>query len=281
MLAACVQMNVTDDFPTNLGKVRTLVAEAAYRGAALVALPEHAFYLNRRSAAMQANAFEEKNHPALQTCQDLAHDHGVWLSPGSLSILEPATHRLRNRAYLIDSAGDVVARYDKIHMFETTLDDGRRIAEADTYESGDEVVVTRTPWFQVGLSICYDLRFPDLYRHLALGGAQVLLIPAAFLKETGKAHWHVLVRARAIETGCFVIAAATVGSNPSGHCSYGHCLVVDPWGKVLVDGGEQEGVYLAEIDMQLVEQTAARLRTVRPSLNYRLKKEPKHRDPWS
>ncbi len=252
---ACVQINASNDLDQNIDTLGRMIREAREAGADFINTPECAAMIEVGRDNIRAKAFVESEHPALAAFQKWAVETGAWLLAGSLSVLlegDDGDDRLANRQYLIDPSGTVTAKYDKIHMFDVDLPNGKRLRESNNYRPGTEAVVTPLPWCQLGLSICYDLRFPHLYRDLAKAGADVLVIPSAFMQVTGEAHWHVLMRARAIETGCFVIAAAQCGEHVAGRLSYGHSLIVAPWGEVLSDGGTEEGVSLAEIDLTAV-----------------------------
>ena len=200
-------------------------------------------------------ARREADDPFLAGTRDLARELGIWLLLGSL-VIDPAgepgategEERLANRSFLIDAAGGIVARYDKIHMFDIDLPGGESYRESNAYRPGNHTVVAETPWGRLGMSVCYDLRFPHLYRALAQAGADFLAVPSVFTVPTGRAHWHVLLRARAIENGCFVFAPAQWGEHTAGRKSYGHSLIVDPWGEVMGDGGEEVGIVTARID---------------------------------
>jgi predicted amidohydrolase len=205
----------------------------------------------------------EDRHDALFAFRELARDTGLWLHCGSLAILLDGD-RVANRSFLIDPEGVIRARYDKIHMFDVDLAGGESYRESNNYRPGELAVIADLPWGRLGVTICYDLRFPALYRALAEAGASFLAIPAAFTKQTGEAHWHVLMRARAIENGCYVIAAAQGGQHENGRSTFGHSIVVDPWGKIVAEGGIEPGVIMAEIDPAAV--VAARSKV--PSLNH-------------
>jgi predicted amidohydrolase len=193
----------------------------------------------------------------------MAIDHQVWILVGSLA-LKGADDRLVNRSFLVSSSGDVVATYDKLHMFDATLKNGRVIRESSAYAPGDRAVVARTPWASIGMSVCYDVRFPQLYRTLAQAGAEVLAIPAAFTRQTGVVHWKALLQARAIENGAYVIAPATCGEHPGGHQTFGHAMVIDPNGQVLVEAGDSPEVICAPIDIAQVTLARSRI----PSLTH-------------
>jgi len=260
--AAVVQMRATTDIESSLASAGALIREAAAGGAHYVQTPEMTNILQLDSKALFSTIQTEEGNRGLVAMQALAAELGIWLHIGSMSIkLEAA--RAANRAFLIAPSGQVAARYDKIHMFDVDLAGGERYRESKVYRPGDKAVVTDLPWGRLGLSICYDLRFPQLYRSLATAGAEILAIPAAFTRQTGQAHWHVLQRARAIETGSFVLAAAQGGDHEDGRSTYGHSLIVNPWGEVMAEiDGDEPGIAFAEID--LAEVAAARGRV--PSL---------------
>jgi predicted amidohydrolase len=254
---ACVQNCPVTDTAANLRDCSQLVRQAAAEGAELIALPEYFSSLDvDASGRLIAPAFSEQAHPALAHFRALAAELGVTLSLGSLAITAPGGKAF-NRGYLLAPDGAVAARYDKLHLFDIALKDGEVYRESDTVRAGNAAVLAETRWGPIGLSICYDLRFPHLYRTLAKAGAGVLLVPAAFTKTTGEAHWHVLLRARAIETGAYVVAACQCGAHASGAASYGHSLIVDPWGRVIADGGEEPGIIVAEIDLAKVAEARA------------------------
>ncbi len=241
-----VQMRTGRNPAANIAVAESLIREAAAEGADYVLTPEMTSYLDRDHEAALATAEKEADDPALARFRGLAEDLRIWLHVGSLAIRDE--FGVVNRGYLIGADGAVVARYDKIHMFDVDLPGGENWRESQLYHPGQGAVVADLPWTRIGMSICYDLRFPQLYRALAHAGATVLAVPAAFTKQTGQAHWHVLLRARAIETGSFVVAAAQGGKHEDGRETYGHSLVVDPWGRVLAEAGDEPGVTLAEID---------------------------------
>jgi predicted amidohydrolase len=268
--AACVQFTAGPDPETNVRAVADMIRRARADGADFVMTPEVSnFVAGGRRRNEQAR--RESNDPALAAFRALARETGIWLLAGSLVIAiagEPDTPegetRLANRSFLIDPEGGIVARYDKIHMFDVDLAGGESYRESNAYRPGNRTLVAPTPWGRLGLSVCYDLRFPHLYRALAKAGADFLTIPSVFTVPTGRAHWHVLLRARAIETGCFVFAPAQWGEHEGGRKSYGHSLIVDPWGEVLADGGEGVGIVSARIDPARV----AEARRMVPSLRH-------------
>ncbi len=257
-VAACIQNNATPEIHENIEKCLELSKAASGEGADFIALPEYFSGLRTENALVIPTAFPESEHPALEAFRKAAVDLGKWFLLGSLGVTN-SDGRISNRAYLIDDDGNIVARYDKIHMFDVELEPGKVYTESATIQPGCKSVVGQTPWGGIGLSVCYDLRFAALYRHLAQSGAEILTVPAAFTKLTGEAHWHVLNRARAIEHGCFVISPCQHGSVTGGGECYGHSLIIDPWGKVLADGGEGESIVVAEIDMELVAQARRKI----------------------
>jgi predicted amidohydrolase len=231
---------------------------AVAAGAELVCLPEFFGGVRSIGARFIPTAYPEGLHPVLTACQRAAQQANAWLLLGSLGVTR-ADGRIANRSYLIDTRGQIAARYDKIHLFDVDLGEGKAYRESATISAGSEAIVAETPWGGLGLSVCYDLRFPQLYRALAKAGAAMLAIPAAFTRLTGKAHWHVLVRARAIENGAYVFAPCQNGTLAGGGECYGHSLIVDPWGEVLADGGEGEGFIIADIDPAKVVEARRRI----------------------
>jgi predicted amidohydrolase len=235
-----------------------MIREAKTLGAEYVQTPEQTSLMELDRASLFGHIVEEERDPALAAFQDLARELKIQLHVGSLAV-KVAPEKAANRAFFIDANGEIVARYDKIHMFDVDLAKGESYRESNTYRAGDVAVVVQTPLCKVGLSICYDVRFPALYRALAEAGADMLTVPAAFTKQTGEAHWHLLLRARAVETGCFVLAAAQGGHHENKRDTYGHSLVVSPWGEVIAEAGIEPGVTIAEIDLALVAQARQRV----------------------
>ena len=244
---ACVQTNSAREVAPNIAAASDGVRAARDAGADFIALPETVNIMEPKRRRLAEKVFAEENDPALAAFRDLARETGAWLLAGSL-IVERAEGKLANRSFLLGPDGAIEARYDKIHMFDVDLGNGEVYRESAVYEPGGASVVARLPWGKLGLTVCYDLRFPQLYRTLAQAGADFISVPAAFTRTTGRAHWHVLLRSRAIETGCFVIAPAQCGEHAEGRQTFGHSLIVDPWGVVLADGGEDTGFVTAEID---------------------------------
>ncbi|MGZ8995268.1 MAG: carbon-nitrogen hydrolase family protein [Rhodospirillales bacterium] len=255
---ACVQANSGREIGPNIDAVLPLIGKARERGADLVLLPENVAMIEPIQAKQQEKALPEAEHPALAAFAEAASNLGVWLLIGSLAIRRD-DERVANRSLLVDAAGRVVARYDKIHLFDVDLGPAESYRESAVIAPGDRIVVAKTPWGGLGLSVCYDLRFPHLYRALAKAGADFLAIPAAFTRTTGAAHWHVLARARAIETGCYVLAPAQCGTHAEGRLTFGHSLIVDPWGVVVADAGEEVGIITAEIDAARVAEARRRV----------------------
>ena len=266
-IAGLIQPNAGDDMGRNIDFVIAQASQAHARGAQFILTPENVSMMTYGRANLIAKAFIEREHPALAAFRDLARDLGVWFLAGSLHVrpdIAGSDDRLANRSFLIDAQGNVVARYDKIHMFDVNLKGGESYRESAAFKPGEQAVLAQTPWGVLGLSVCYDLRFPYLYRALAHEGAQLLTIPSAFTKPTGEAHWHILQRARAIETGCYVLAPAQCGVHANNRKTFGHSLVVAPWGEVLADAGTEPGFVTAEIDMAKVEEARAMV----PSLDH-------------
>jgi predicted amidohydrolase len=269
--AACVQFTAARDHEPNIQIVSELVRRARGAGADLVLTPENTGLIEPIGKLRREKARDEANHPVLAALRDVARETGAWLLIGSLAVdiakepgIAEGERRLANRSYLIDAGGGIVARYDKIHMFDVDLAGGESYRESNAFRPGGEIVLALTPWGVLGMTVCYDLRFPQLYRAIAHGGADFLAIPSSFTVPTGKAHWHVLLRARAIENGCFVFAPAQWGEHAERRRTYGHSLIVDPWGEVLADAREGVGIVSAPIDPARI----AEVRRMVPSLNH-------------
>jgi predicted amidohydrolase len=261
--AALVQMRSGVNPQANLDAAVKLIAEAKNSGADYVQTPEMTNIMVLQHDELFAAIVSEENDSCLATFRELARALEIHLHVGSLSIRVSAD-KAANRSFLIDPKGEIVTRYDKIHMFDVDLANGESYRESRNYRAGDFGVVADLPWGRIGLTICYDLRFPALYRGLAEAGASYLAVPAAFTKQTGEAHWHVLQRARAVENGCFVFAAAQGGRHENGRETFGHSLIIDPWGRILAEGGTEPGVVLATIDPAAISAARARI----PSLQH-------------
>jgi predicted amidohydrolase len=258
---ACLQTNAGNDLGANLAALTAMTREAVAGGASFVLSAEYALMMDGSGRAMRENALSADGEPALSALRALSIELGVWQLVGSLT-LKSEDGRMLNRSVLLSAEGKVVASYDKIHMFDATLPSGTVIRESSAYRPGERAVIGETPWGKLGMTVCYDLRFPQLYRALAQRGAAMLAVPSSFQRETGKAHWHVLLRARAIENAAFVIAPALCGDHPGRRMTYGHSLVVDPWGEVIADGGEAPGVVYADLELGQV----GKVRGMLPSL---------------
>ena len=241
-LAALIQMTSGIDPAANLATIDRALAEAAAQGAAMAFLPEMSLLLDRDRARSGGHITREADSPWPSALQAMAQKHRIWLHSGSMPLLADDGERRVNRSHVIAADGDIRARYDKIHMFDVSLPSGENWRESATYVGGDALAVVETPLGRMGLTICYDLRFPELYRALADRGAAVIAIPAAFTVSTGEAHWHVLMRARAIETQCHVLAAAQCGTHGDGRQTFGHSLAIDPWGAILADAEGEEAM---------------------------------------
>ncbi len=254
---ALVQLTSGLDAAENMKRVESLIAEAASGGAELVSLPEVVNLMQRRRKLAQPQTATEAADATLAAWREQARSAGIWLHVGSMVLALDDDERFANRSLLIAPDGSIRARYDKIHMFDVDLAGGESYRESDGFRPGTRAVLADTPWGGFGMSVCYDVRFPHLYRQLAQAGARILAVPAAFTRTTGQAHWHTLLRARAIETGCFVIAAAQCGDHADGRKTYGHSLVVSPWGEVLADGGSEPTIVHASLDLGAVGRARA------------------------
>lgn len=268
MKAAILQLNVSDDPEANLTQTLSLLAQAVAEGATFVLTPEVTNCVSTSRSHQQQVLQHEAQDITLAALRAAAADAGIWLLIGSLGLkTDDADGRFANRSFLIGPQGEIVAHYDKIHMFDVQINDAETYRESSGYRPGSTAVVANTPFGCIGMSVCYDVRFPLLYNALAKAGAHILTVPAAFSPVTGAAHWHALLRARAIETGCFVIAPAQTGTHASANHKtrdcYGHSLVVSPWGDVILDAGQMPGVY--KFDLEMDDVPAARKKI--PSLS--------------
>ena len=261
--AAMIQMRSGLTPAANVDAAAALIAEAKAAGADYVQTPEMTNLLAANREQLLKTIVEEKADPSLAAFRDMARKHSLHVHVGSLAV-KHSDDRASNRAFLVDPQGEIVARYDKIHMFDVDLGNGETYRESNNYTPGESAVLADLPWGRLGITICYDVRFPALYRALAEAGATMLTVPSAFTKQTGEAHWHVLNRARAIENGSFVFAAAQGGKHENGRETFGHSLIVDPWGRVLAEGGTEPGVVIAEIDPTEIAKARSRI----PSLHH-------------
>lgn len=263
--AACIQLSSAREVEPNIAAASALVRAARHAGADLIMTPEVSDMMEPKRARRLAKARDEDSHAMLGAFRDLARETGAWLLLGSAAVRRgDDAERLANRSFLIAPDGDVAARYDKIHMFDVELASGESYRESNAFRPGDAAVLAPLPWGLLGMTVCYDLRFPHLYRALAQAGADFLSIPSAFTVPTGRAHWHVLLRARAIETGAFVFAPAQCGEHAEGRKTYGHSLIVAPWGEILAEAEDGTGFVIAEIDPAETEKA----RRAVPSLSH-------------
>jgi deaminated glutathione amidase len=261
--AACVQTTSAREFQPNIDAVGAEIRRARDAGADFILTPEVVGMYEPVRQRHLEKAVGEDGHPVLAAFREIARETGAWLLVGSLAVRVSET-KLANRSFLVDPAGAVAARYDKMHMFDVEIGDGQTYRESALYQPGSEAVTAELPWGRLGMTVCYDLRFPYLYRALAQAGADFLSIPSAFTAPTGRAHWQVLMRARAIETGCFVLAPAQCGEHAEGRRTYGHSIIVGPWGEVLAEAGEEPGHIIVEIDPAQVAEARRKI----PSLKH-------------
>ena len=257
-IAACVQVNAGNDLNSNIDSAVRGIALAASDGADLVTLPENVAMMPGSRAQAKQHAADVADHPAVQAFQSAACTAGVWVLVGTIGV-PAADDRVVNRSLLITPDGTVNAQYDNIHMFYADPGDVKPYRESETYRPGTEAVLATLPWLKMAMTVCYDVRFPGLYRLLAQAGAGMLAVPSAFTETTGQAHWHVLLRARAIENACFVIAPAQCGSHPGDRRTYGHSMIIDPWGEVLAEAANEPAIISATIDTTLVEVARSRI----------------------
>ena len=265
---ACVQHTAGPDPEPNIAVVADLIRRARDAGADFITTPEASNFIESGSKRRE-KARREGDDPFLAAMRELAGETGAWILVGSL-VIDPTGEpgagdetRLANRSFLLDSRGGIVATYDKIHLFDIDLPNGESIRESNAYRPGHRAVIAETPWGRLGMTVCYDVRFPHLYRQLAQAGADFLSVPSVFTVPTGKAHWEVLLRSRAIENGAFLFAPAQTGEHTAGRKSYGHSLIVDPWGEVLAEGGEGVGIITAKIDPARIEKVRGGLPSLR------------------
>ncbi len=261
---ACVQMRSGTDVAENIASATALIRQAAETGAQLIATPEMTTLLDRKPGAVWEKSTSEALDPGLKAFRALARELKKTLLIGSIAIRTDQNGKSANRSFLIGPGGEVIARYDKIHMFDVQLNAGNIYRESDSFAAGSSAVIAPLADTRLGMTVCYDVRFPDLYRQLAWGGARIIAVPAAFTRITGEAHWHILLRSRAIETGCFVIAPAQGGKHQDGRETYGHSLIIDPWGEILAEGGVDPGVITARLDLSKVDEVRGKI----PSLQH-------------
>ena len=260
---ACLQTSPSPDFQAALDEAISLAEKATAAGADIITLPEYCGGLKTAGSAFSPPFENEENHPVLKGLRDFAKNKKKFILIGSIAISGPAD-KILNRSYIIDDFGNIISRYDKIHLFDIKLSESELYRESSTVHGGETAVICQTPLGCFGQTICYDLRFPHLFRDLSQAGAEILFVPAAFTKKTGEAHWHVLNRARAIENGVFVVALCAVGKVEGGGECYGHSLIINPWGEVLADAGADSGFINVNIDLEEVDSTRKRI----PSLSH-------------
>lgn len=259
---AALQMTSGPNLAANLAMLSDAVAAAVQDGAEMVISPEMTTGIFEDRISAQRAALPETNHPALETAAALARHHQIILVLGSIAVRTEQEQYLANRCYVFDQTGTIVARYDKIHLFDAVVGDGRIYRESDSYRAGEKIVLAPTPWGTLGLSICFDLRFPHHYRQMAQSGAKMMVVPAAFTVPTGQAHWEILLRARAIETGSFIIAPAQTGNHGGGRQSWGHSMIIDPWGTILAQLEDQPGWICADLDLSIADQIRQKIPTL-------------------
>ena len=260
---ACLQTSPSPDFQAALDEAISLAEKATAAGADIITLPEYCGGLKTAGSTFAPPFETEENHPVLKGLRDFAKNKKKFILIGSIAISGPAD-KILNRSYIIDDFGNIISRYDKIHLFDIKLSENELYRESSTVHGGETAVICQTPLGCFGQTICYDLRFPHLFRDLSQAGAEILFVPAAFTKKTGEAHWHVLNRARAIENGVFVVAPCAVGKVEGGGECYGHSLIINPWGEVLADAGADSGFINVNIDLEEVDSTRKRI----PSLSH-------------
>ncbi|NDF12917.1 MAG: carbon-nitrogen hydrolase family protein [Proteobacteria bacterium] len=258
LTVACIQVNVGNDMQKNIKEAEALIRKAAKAKAQLIALPENVSFMAANQKDLLANSYTGKDHPGLLRFKALAKELKCWILIGSLAVKVSGSKKLRNRSYLLKPDGSIATYYDKIHLFNVTLPSGERYGESARYQAGDKLKVATTPWGKMGLTICYDIRFPHLFRALAHKGASLISVPAAFTYDTGVVHWHTLLKARAIENHAFIIAPGTTGNHPGGRKTFGHSLIIGPWGDVLAEADDKPGIIVAKLEL-------ARAHTIRES----------------
>ena len=262
--AACVQTTSAAEVAPNIAITSAMIRQAHAEGAIFVTLPEVVNLCEMRPGQVDLKAHFEATEPALKAYRDLAAELDIWLLAGSLVVKLEDDSRMANRSFLINPSGMVSARYDKIHMFDVDLEGGESYRESKKFRPGEQAVVADTPFGPVGMTICYDMRFAYLYRTLAQAGARILTVPAAFTRPTGRAHWHTLLRCRAIETGSFIMAPAQCGDHEDGRKTYGHSLIISPWGEILAEAGEEPSIIFADLNLSKVDEA----RSMVPALNH-------------
>lgn len=262
---ACIQLNSKNNMQKNLDFAADLICDAASLGADFITLPENFALMADDSEMLKKNSFYQHEHPAIEQFVALAAKLRCYILLGSLAVKHEQNDKLCNRSILINTKGEIISLYDKIHLYDVTVEGGETHKESNNFNHGNKAVIAKLPWGKLGMTICYDLRFPNLYRRLALKGATIFTVPSAFTHFTGRAHWHILLRARAIENAAYVIAPAQCGYHPGGRRTFGHSIIIGPWGEILAEAGEgDEGFIIADIDLNKVMQVRQNL----PSLKH-------------
>lgn len=264
------QTSSSNTHAKNIATLAELCAEAENNQCHMLCLPEVSGLMNQDVTSAQAMICEEQADPYLAACRELAAAHSIWIHNGSTPVIG-STGLAANRTHLVNNNGELIASYDKIHLFDIYLPDGKDRLESKRYGAGNKAVVVNTPWGRMGLSICYDLRFPTLYRDYAKAGAKLIFVPSAFIRTTGKAHWEVLLRARAIENACYIVAAAQTGKHDDGRHSYGHSMVIDPWGNVLADLDKAVTTAVVDIELDKSDLIRSQIPSLEHSRAYELK----------
>jgi deaminated glutathione amidase len=269
LTVACVQVNAGPEIEPNLHAVGDLILRAREAGADFITTPENVSMVVQGRARVLERARPENDHPAIPFFQDLARRTGAWLLAGSLAVRLDGEDRAANRSLLFSPDGAIAARYDKIHMFDVDLENGESWRESAAYHPGHIARIADLPFGKLGFSICYDARFPELFRQQAVAGAEIMTVPAAFTRQTGEAHWEILLRARAIENGLFVIAAAQAGTHEDGRQTFGHSMIIDPWGRVLAEAAPTgEEIIVAEIDVAAVHAAREKIPNLRNARSF-------------
>lgn len=254
-IVSCVQTNCTNNLQKNIEQTISLIQKSAKSGAKLICLPENSSFMAANPEELMANSYPQNNNPVLKEYCKSAKENSIWLLVGSIGIKIYSVKKLANRSFLISPKGVITNQYDKIHLYKANVQGGECQDESKRYIAGNKAVIANCELAKIGMTICYDLRFPQLFRALAQNGAQIISAPAAFTQFTGEAHWHTLLKARAIETGCYIVAAAQTGLHPANRKTYGHSLIIDPWGDIIADAQEEIGYITAEIDLNKVITT--------------------------
>jgi predicted amidohydrolase len=268
---AIIQVNANNEMADNIQTACDMIHKAHKQGAELICTPENVAMMEFGGENVIAKSFPQDEHPALKAFKECAIETGAWILIGSIAI-KLDNGKVANRSFLLNAQGEIVGQYDKIHLFDVDLAGGESYRESNTFDGGNSAMLASTPWGPLGMTICYDVRFPQLFRDYAQAGANILTVPAAFTKQTGKAHWKVLLQARAIETGCYVIAPGQCGTHKGGRETYGHSLIIDPWGDVLAEGVDEPCILIADVDLDKVAETRGKIPSLQHGKEYSLRK---------